>query len=481
MKSRRFMFVVLVGVLIVAALVAGHASEATAPATASGATTAPGAAVVAQSSPVWFCPGLPSALPHGSGRVTFANIGDSAADVVVTDLADSGKSTHLSLSVPSRSVVARTRDQLGAAGALTVETFGGRVLVEEGLQGGVGLETTPCATQASAHWYFAAGSTLRGVQQFLVIDNPYASDARVDVTLRTSSGTLRPDALQALDIARRSREVVAIHDVAVRQDRVAVEVDTEVGAVVAAQALVYTDAAPPTEVAFSLGIPATATDWEFSGGIAEPNSNAVVAIANVGSDDAQVDVQATAELSKGTIAPASLAIAQDSVAWVTVGECTAVSGKACIKIPPRVRYSLDVRSEQNVAIVAQSLTRFGARGTLVGSLTVPGAIAPARSWAFARSRVDGEVSTTVSVFNPEATAATVDIGLVGGGTVARPRTLQKIKVPPGRAVTVTVVGGRKPSPNDAAITIDADQPVFATRLIATSAQAAGALGVVTGS
>ncbi len=478
MKSRRFLFVLLVGLLVVAALVAGHASNAPARSTAPGATTAPDVAVLAQSSPVWFCPGLPPALPHTSGRVTFSNIGDTAADVVVTDLTDTGRATHISLAVPSRSLVARTRDQLGAAGALTIETFGGRVVVEEGLQGAAGFESTPCATQTSAHWYFAAGSTLRGVQQWLVIDNPYASDARVDVTIRTRSGTLRPDALQQLDIARRSREVVAIHDVAVRQDRVSVEVDTEVGSVVATQALVYTEAAAPPEVALSLGMTATATDWTFGGGIGGPNSNAIVAIANVGSDDAQVDVQATAETSKDTFAPVSLAVAQNSVAWVAVGECTAANGKACIKIPGRVHYSLDVRSEQNVAIVAQTLTRFGPDGTLVGTVTLPGALAPARSWAFGRSRVEAEVTTIVTLFNPEAAPATVDIALVGGGTVARPRALQKIKVPPGRALTVPVVGGRPAAPKDAAITVDADQPVVASRLIATSAQAASALGVV---
>jgi hypothetical protein len=264
----------------------------------------------------------------------------------------------------------------------------------------------------------------------------------------------------------------------VRQDRVAVEVDTETGSVVAAQALVYTASAAPPEVAFSLGAPATASDWTFGGGVAESSSSAVVAIANVGSDDTQVVVQATSEVSKHTFAPVSLTVAQDSVAWVTLGDCPAAAGRACIKIPARVRYSLDIRSEQNVAIVAQTLTRFGAQRTLVGTVTMPGAIAPARSWAFGRSRVKREVSTTVTLFNPEASPATVDIALVGGGTVVRPRTLQKIKVPPGHALTVLVVGGTKPAPNDAAITVDADQPVIASRLIMTSAQAASALGVV---
>ncbi len=480
MKSRRFLFVLVVGALLVGALAAGHASS-TSSSTTSTVTVAPGAAVVSHSGTVWFCPGMPPTLPHASGRVTFSNLSDTAAEVVVTDLADKGKATHLSLRVPARTVVARTRDQLGTAGALTVETFGGRVVLEEGLQGGVGLETTPCATESSAHWNFAAGSTPRGVQQWLVLDNPYASDARVDVTLRTSRGKLQPDSLQALDIARRSREIVAIHDIAVRQDRVAVEVDAEVGSVVAAQALVYSADAGAPEVAYSLGAPATATDWLFAGGIAAAGSNAVVAIANVGNNDAQVDVQATAEAgSRHNLAPASLQIAQDAVAWVSIGACGTASAKSCISVPDGVRYSLDVRAEQNVPIVAQTLTRFGSGGSPPGTVTSPGGIVPERAWAFGRSRVKGEVTTTVTLLNPTAAPAVVDIGLVRAGAVTRPTALQNVKVPPGRAVTVVAASSRDASPDDAAITVDATSPVFASRLIATSTQSASAVGVVVG-
>jgi hypothetical protein len=139
-----------------------------------------------------------------------------------------------------------------------------------------------------------------------------------------------------------------------------------------------------------------------------------------------------------------------------------------------------VRSEQNVSIVAQPLTRFGAAPSLVGTTTQAGAVAPAHAWVFGRSRVSGSATTNVTVFNPEAAAALVDIGLVGNGAVVRPPKLQQVKVPPGRAVTVTVVGSRSRAPGDAAITVDANQPVIASRLIATSTQAAAALGVVVG-
>ena len=172
------------------------------------------------------------------------------------------------------------------------------------------------------------------MQQWLVIDNPYASDAKVDVTLRTSSGVRRPDALQGLDIARRSREVIAIHDVAVRQDRVAVAVDAEVGSVVAAQTLVYTTAAGTAGRRALDRLTGRGDRLDVRRRHRRSrDSTAVVAIANVGGDDAQVDVQATPESSKQALVPTSLTVAQDDVAWVQLGQCGAASSKACINIP----------------------------------------------------------------------------------------------------------------------------------------------------
>ena len=98
---------------------------------------------------------------------------------------------------------------------------------------------------------------------------------------------------------------------------------TAIGSVVAAQTIVYTATAGTPGVALSMGAPAAGDRLDFAGGTAEPESGAIVAIANVGSDDAQVDVQATAQSSKQVLAPASVTVAQDDVVWVALGACTA--------------------------------------------------------------------------------------------------------------------------------------------------------------
>jgi hypothetical protein len=476
--SRRSVFVMLIGVVIVGAIVAGRASSAP---PAPDPIAAPTAAAISQASGVWFCPGLPTTLPHASGRVTFANIGATAADAVVTVLPDKGTAKQVTIPLAANTVITRTRDSLGAAGALTVETFGGRVLVEEGLTGVQALETTPCATQTSTRWYFAAGTTPRGVQQWVVIDNPYASDAKVDVTLRTNTGVLRPDAIQGLDISRRSRAVIPIHDLAVRKDRVAVEVAATLGSVVAAQTLVYTATAGTPGVALSMGMPVAGSDWTFAGATAQPASTALVAITNVGNDDAHVDVQAAAETSKQALASASITVGPDDVMWLLLGQCAPVenpaSGTGCVSIPNGVSYSLDVRAEQSASIVAQTLTRFGNAPTVVGTVTSPGGVEPARDWAFARSRVGGERTTSLSLFNPGAAPAIANVGLAHGGTVDHPRALQNVTIPPGRTVTL-VVATRKGATPDAALTISATQPIFAERSILVADEASSAVGIV---
>jgi hypothetical protein len=478
-RSRRFVFIVAVAALVVVGFAVGNGSSA-APERVSARAGGTESAALASSNTVWFCPGVPPKLyPASAEQITFANIGDTAAEVDVTNLADDATPTHVQLSVAANWTVTRTRETLGGPGALTIETFGGRVVVEDGVSARHAFESTPCATRASAHWYFAAGSTLRGEQQWLIIANPYASDAKVNVTLRTSSGVLQPDELQAMDVARRSRTVVAVHNYAVRQQRVAIEVDAQIGTVVASQTSVITTDAGTPGIAQTVGSPAAASDWTFPGGLAHPDANAYVAIANVGNDTAQVDVQPNDERHKVNLSPLILTVPQDAIVWVQLGQCSA-GDRSCIRIPDNTRYLLEVHSEQDLSIVAQTFARFDLPGG-VGTVTAMGAISPARSFAFARFNPGAGALTTISVQNPGAGPASVDITLTQGGVVQHPSGLQNLTVAPGRQLTVDIptVTRRRPAP-DAALTLTSTQPVFAGRSIVVGDEASTSSGVDAG-
>ena len=275
-----------------------------------------------------------------------------------------------------------------------------------------------------------------------MIDDPYASDAKVDITMRTNDGVRRPERLQGFDIARRSRAVIAVHDFAVRNERVAVEVVAKIGAVVAAQTLVFSSDAGGPSVATTLGVTAPSDHWVSPAGASVSGATGWVAISNDGDDEAQVAVQAVPE-SGEAVPPVTLTLSQDEVAWVQVGNCP-TNADECVRVPDDTRYSLDVRSDGGVPVAVQTITRSRPDGDEVGSATTPGSSGPASRWAFATSRVSGEQSTTLAFVNPLAQPAHVRVAPVHEGRVDHPDSLQAITVPPGRRTTVRVVGPRTP-------------------------------------
>jgi hypothetical protein len=472
-KSRRVGFAAALVVVIATAVAIGNA-QTPAPA----ALSAPEAGVVgAAPGEVWFCPGLPPAVSAADARVTFANTGTTPAELAVTVLADKGKASHRNITVAASSVLTPRRAELGPAGALTIETFGGPVLVEEGVDGPSGIDMSPCATQTATQWHFAAGTTVRGVQQWLVIENPYASDAKVDVTLRTSGGLRRPEGLQGFDIARRSRAVVPIHDHAVRDDRVAVEVEARIGSIVAAQTLVFGADAGGPGIALTLGAPAASDHWVAADGATVAGATGWVAISNDGVDDAQVAVQAVQENGEA-VAPVMLGLAQDEVTWVQVGNCPQNTDE-CVPVPAGARYSIDVRSDRGVPVVAQTITRSRPGGDGVGAATTLGATRPAAHWGFATSRVGGQRSTMLAFVNPLAQPAHVRVALVREGRVDHPESVQAVTVPPGRRVTVSIVGPRTP-PHDAAVIVDSSGPVFVERSMTGAADVSRSSGIPLG-
>jgi hypothetical protein len=471
-KPRRALFVIVIVVLLVAAVLVGNA-RASKPAPA----TQPASASTLDGGDVWFCPGLPPSLPAGDGRVTFANTGTTPADIAITVLADKTARAHQVLTVAPNSVVTKHRTDVGPAGALTIETFGGRVAIEEGLDGESGFESSPCATRTSATWEFAAGTTPRGVEQWLVLENPYASDAKVDVTLRTNDGVRRPESLQGMDVTRRSRVVVPIHDLAVRVDHVAVEVTARLGEVVAAQTLVYTADAGTPGVATTLGATDASDHWTFAEGANLSDTESWVALANVGGADTSVTLQVIGEKNL-QLRPTIVPLPQDAVLWVQLGNCGPKSGP-CANVPDGARYALDVRSDEGAKVVAQELERLHDSPAGSGATTSLGFTSAAARWVFARSRADVPHGTGLAFLNSLAQSVTVKVTLVHDGLVSHPSELQHLTIGGGRRSSVSIRLSNKSVPI-AAIVVEASAPIAVERQMAGVSDVSRSVGVVVG-
>jgi hypothetical protein len=474
-SARRWPFVILLVALVLLAVAVGNAAaqrQVVVAAPTSDSQIDPNAP-----SSVWFCPGPVDAATLAADRITIANVGSTAAAVVVSSLPDKGAAAQTTLSVPASAVITKARSALGPLGALTIESFGGTIAVEENLDGTARVDGGPCATNAASHWYFSAGTTVRGAQQWLIVENPFASDAKVDVMLRTSGGVRQPDDLQSYDIGPRSRVVIPVHTYAVRDDRVAVEVDTHVdpdaplGRVVASELLEFQGGG----AALSVGSPTSSNHWTFAGARDRPDESSWVAIANVGNSDAQIDVQALT--GKQVVPPSMLTIAPDDIVWVQLGECAMQRATVvgCVSIPAGARYSLAVSAGAGSAIVAQMLTR----GAAV--VTSPlGAIGPQTEWTFALSRVTDEQETLLSFVDPQAVAADVDVDVVAGGTTAKPKALQSLTVPSGGRLTVRVAGAKISPAVNAALVVHSTVPVVVDRTLSSTGDDAITTGIPTG-
>jgi hypothetical protein len=470
MNARRWALVAVIIAVVAIAASAGSATAHKMPAVATPAN----AASIDPDAPgsVWFCPGPPDASMLAADTITVANVGATAATIVTTARPDhEAPPMQRSFTVAPYARVERTRKSLGPLGALTVESFGGEVAVEENLSSPNQVAGGPCATNAARHWYFAAGTTPRATHQWLIIDDPYATDAKVNVTIRTSDGTLRPDNLQALDIGRRTRVVVAIDKYAVLKERVAVQVDADpqLGRVVASQML----QAPNGTVAGTVGTPTTSDHWIFPGPRTAPDRTTWVAITNPGITDARVTVLPVTS-TNNVVAPVSVSVAPDAIVWVQIGACTrAGAAKDCANVASGVRYALDVRADEGAQVVAQIIER--GPNILAASL---GVITPATTWILPVSGVDaGEVSTRLSIFNGQASRATVNIALQRHGAVVKDPALQNIVIPPGRGVEVVVA---VPSTRPSTIFLTSDIPVAVDRRISATGDAAVSPGIPVG-
>jgi hypothetical protein len=147
----------------------------------------------------WYC-------PHGGGEgwrawITVANPSSRPTQVRVTTWAGPTPQTTGELLQPRTHRTVEVPAGLPAA-ASVVEYIGapaaaGMVITRPEAQGG-GVAAEPCSDRPGTRWYVPEGSTLRGETDTLILHNPFATDAVVDVALVSSRRVLRPGRLRGI-------------------------------------------------------------------------------------------------------------------------------------------------------------------------------------------------------------------------------------------------------------------------------------------
>lgn len=144
----------------------------------------------------WFC-------PHGGGDgwevwVVIANPSDRPSELLLTTRGGAAETDSATLEPRTHLYVPIDAETLAAGTA--VEFFGGPAvasMVVAGPEGGLAAE--PCAPRAAARWYVPEGtSEVEGETAGVVVMNPTAADAVVDILVTTEREALRPGPLQGI-------------------------------------------------------------------------------------------------------------------------------------------------------------------------------------------------------------------------------------------------------------------------------------------
>jgi len=182
-------------------------------------------------SATWLC-------PHGGGRsyegtVFLANPGDVVVSARVTQLSSDGPEGSSEVLVSPRSQVEVAVEASDRSSSTFVETFGGWVAagwLVRGAEGEVGIGAEPCVAEAGRGWVSAAASTAEGEDAFLVVMNPFDTDAVFDVALFSADrAPVRDSELTDVTLRPRRSTAIRLNDFAQGEEGLGVSIEVSSG------------------------------------------------------------------------------------------------------------------------------------------------------------------------------------------------------------------------------------------------------------
>lgn len=356
------------------------------------------------SSGAWFC-------PHGGGEgwwaaLEIANPGAASVEVRVTNFgpAEASEPQILELSPGSvRRVVVPAGDR-GASSM--VEYFdgwvgAGWVTRAAGDESGVAAE--PCTDQAGSLFYMPDGTTEKGQQGYVVVMNPFGTEAVFTLMLQT--GKEKPVTTSELaDYVLKPRHSVAFHiNQVALEDTVAVVLTATFGRVTAAS-LGIADAGGIRSVE---GVADPSPRWILPGGL--DTNAAAVAVMNTSEARAMVSASLYTDDAEQTAAGA-----QNQ--GIDGGRARTFS---VITSSPS---AIDLRADfgggsGGVVAVRRTVGVEGDQGATAG------ASVPARSWVVLPAVADPPQDVRLLISNPGSVDARVKVTLLGAQGVGRETTM----------------------------------------------------------
>jgi len=289
-----------------------------------------------------------------------------------------------------------------------------------------------CTAVASTSWYFAEGSSALDYDERLLIYNPFADEAVVQITTFGPRGDRSKANLSDVAVPSRSSVVVSLNDFILRHPFLSVAVNATRGRVVAWRALLAKPDDRADGLQFSLGATAVAQEWHFPDGAVGNGYEETLALLNPTEEEAAVEI-------------------------------SLVTNKEILQPPKLLELAVPPQSSRSIALadfVQGRQKELGAVGAVVRSTNGVGVVAERTVW-YSTSRLEGVASTVgspvladrwwlgpaavapqtdvVVVMNPGSTDVRVTITFLRRfGAPLAPAELDGVNVPSGARIRIPV-------------------------------------------
>ncbi len=249
--------------------------------------------------------------------------------------------------------------------AALLEFDSASVVVTHTVTGSAGVGASPCASNASSNWYFAGGTTARDALQLLLVFNPFADDAVVDITFATDDGARAPQVFDGVPVPARSLVPIDVTEVVARWPQISTSVEARTGRVVVDRLVRFDGSEGLTGLSVATGSPEAAEVWVFPVGLAEPGVTQSYSVFNPSFEQtAEVDVEVRLDSpeTNGAVEPFELTVPPRRRVIVEIGDGAlhpssanaTITGTA--RVPAGIGHTVTVRTFNQVPVVAEQLT-----------------------------------------------------------------------------------------------------------------------------
>lgn len=235
--------------------------------------------------------------------------------------------------------------------AALVESPSGGIAVSREFTSPLGVDAAACASQPGTRWFLPAGDTQRDATNEVVVFNPLASDAVIDLSFATEAetGAFIAVDLEGLVVPPRTSIRIDLGDHVRRRDHVATVVDVRAGRVAVDQYQVYDGSAGRRGFSAGLAGDSLSERWVLPMGSVGEGRHLEVAVSNPSDEVAEVDLAAVSAGVGGD--PVALTIGPREVAVIEVKEFAEFAPELpTLEVAPDLDFGIVVESANGVPV-----------------------------------------------------------------------------------------------------------------------------------